>query len=74
MKINRKFQILVFLAILAVILTAIGISANNLTNEKPQYQQNSWCPDTDDCPQPYCNYQQQSDENYQSRSCCGLRI
>ena len=34
MKINRKIQILAFLAIIAVILTAIGISANNLTNEK----------------------------------------
>lgn len=72
MKINRKIQILVFLLIVAIALAAIGISANNVTNEKPQYQQNSWCPDTEDCPQPYCNYQQQSNCNYQSRSCCGL--
>ena len=33
MKINRKIQILAFLAILVIALAAIGISANNLTNE-----------------------------------------
>lgn len=73
MKINRKIQILFFISIVTIVLAAIGISANNITNEKPQYQQNSWCPYTEDCPQPYCNYQQQSNCNYQSRSCCGLR-
>ena len=73
MKINRKIQILVILSILAISLAAIGISANNIVNQKTQYQQNSWCPDTDECPQPYCNYQQQSNCNYQQRSCCGFR-
>ncbi len=72
MKINRKIKILAILAILTFVLVAIGISANSITNQKPQYQQNSWCPDTDDCPQPYCNYQQQSNQNYQPRSCCSL--
>ncbi|MFE3846220.1 hypothetical protein ACFL1L_05125 [Thermoplasmatota archaeon] len=73
MKINRKIQILIILSILAIALATIGISANNVTNEIPQYQQNSFCPNTDGCPQQYYNYIQQSNWNYQSRSCCGLR-
>ena len=73
MEINRKIKILIILSILSLALITIGISANSIINQKPNYQQNFLCPDTDDCPQPYCNYQQQSNCNYQQRSCCGFR-
>ncbi len=45
MKINRKIQILAILPILVIALAAIGISANSIINQKPNYQQNSTCPD-----------------------------
>lgn len=73
MKINRKIQILAILAIVAIALAAIGISANNIVNQKPKFQQNGWCPDTPNCPQPYCNNIQQPVRNCQPRSCCGWR-
>ena len=74
MKINRKIQILAILSILVIALAAIGISANSIINQKPNYQQNFTCPDNEDCPQPYCNYQQQTNCNYQQRFCCNFRI
>jgi len=57
MKLNKKIQIIALLAIITIALIAVGISANESINEKPgpQYQGNSYCPDSDDCPQPYCN-------------------
>jgi len=73
MKINRKIQILAILAIIAFVLVAIGISANSIVNQKPKYEQNGLCPYTEECPQPYCNYEQESIRNCQPRSGCGLR-
>ena len=70
---NRIIQIIAILTLISIALIAIGISANEAINEKPQYQKNSWCPDTDDCPQPYCNYEQQDVSNSQPRTCCGRR-
>jgi len=73
MNINRKIQILIILVILAIAIAAIGISANNIINEKSQYQQNGQCTYSEECPQPYCNYEQQLIKNYQPSSCCGRR-
>ena len=73
MKINRKIQILAILAIIALVLVAIGISANSIVNQKPKNQQNDWCPYTEECPQPYCNYEEESIRKCQPRSGCGWR-
>ncbi len=73
MKMNRKIQILAILAILAFLLVVIGVSAYSSANTEPQYQEDNLCPNKDDCPQPYCNYQHKSNWNCQPRSCCGWR-
>jgi len=73
MKINRKIKIIAILVTITFVLVAIGISANSLAYQKSKYQQNSWCPNTEECPQPYCNYEQESISNCQPRSGCGWR-
>jgi hypothetical protein len=73
MKVTRQIQILTLLIILSVVLIAIGISAHNTTNQQPQKQNYNWCPNTPDCPQPYCDNYQQPVRNCQPRSCCGWR-
>jgi hypothetical protein len=71
MKINRKIKIITILAIITLMLVAIGISANSINNRKSKCQQNDWCPNTEECPQPYCNYKENSIRNCQPRlGCC----
>jgi len=71
---NRIIQILVILTILAISIAAIGISASNIIDNEPQYQQNNISTEESQCQQNgKCEYVNEESQCQQNKQCLNTK-